>query len=282
MGAMFWKALIILVLSVAIFGTAGFFLYDIFIAPTKRAEADSALPLPTPPPDPSLAAFAAAEALFRAGDKAAARAALAEFLEDFPDSPRLDAARSLLGPLNMERLLSREDMEGKETYTVQRGDAVARIERRFKMPAELLMRVNGIPDPTKLAVGQVLLIVRPDFSIEIERDRQRVVLLDGGRFFKEYRPVAWNPSPTKLPDRVQTRVNDKIAWKEGERIAFGAKGYAEALRWVGVAQPGWTLYAEPPAAETKANKPPHGIGLSPEDASEIASLVSWGTPVTIR
>ncbi len=45
-------------------------------------------------------------------------------------------------------------------YTVQKGDNVYRIGRRFGVPAEVLVRVNQIGDVRELAVGQRLYIPR--------------------------------------------------------------------------------------------------------------------------
>lgn len=45
-----------------------------------------------------------------------------------------------------------------ETYVVQAGDSPASIAARFDTTAEAIMEANGITDPTRLEVGQVLTI----------------------------------------------------------------------------------------------------------------------------
>lgn len=45
-----------------------------------------------------------------------------------------------------------------ETYVVQAGDSPASIAAQFDTTAEAIMEANGITDPTKLEVGQVLTI----------------------------------------------------------------------------------------------------------------------------
>ena len=44
------------------------------------------------------------------------------------------------------------------THTVQRGENLFRISRRYGVTVEALMRRNGVEDPTKLAIGQRLAI----------------------------------------------------------------------------------------------------------------------------
>ncbi len=49
-------------------------------------------------------------------------------------------------------------------YTVQRGDILSRIARRFGVDMNVLARVNNIRDVNKIYVGQVLTI--PDFTTQ--------------------------------------------------------------------------------------------------------------------
>lgn len=47
---------------------------------------------------------------------------------------------------------------GSRTYTVQMGDNLFRIGLRFGVPYQQIATANGITDPTKISVGQVLII----------------------------------------------------------------------------------------------------------------------------
>ena len=47
---------------------------------------------------------------------------------------------------------------GSRTYTVQTGDNLFRIGLRFGVPYQQIATANGITDPTKISVGQVLII----------------------------------------------------------------------------------------------------------------------------
>ncbi|MFZ4827214.1 MAG: LysM peptidoglycan-binding domain-containing protein [Phototrophicaceae bacterium] len=47
---------------------------------------------------------------------------------------------------------------GSRTYTVQKGDNLFRIGLRFGVPYQQIATANGITDPTKISVGQVLTI----------------------------------------------------------------------------------------------------------------------------
>jgi len=47
---------------------------------------------------------------------------------------------------------------GEQTYVVQRGDNLFRIGLRYGCPYQTLAQYNGIPDPARINVGQVIRI----------------------------------------------------------------------------------------------------------------------------
>jgi len=47
---------------------------------------------------------------------------------------------------------------GGRTYTIQEGDTLSAVAEQFDVSVEELMEANGIEDPTRLEVGQVLVI----------------------------------------------------------------------------------------------------------------------------
>ena len=53
------------------------------------------------------------------------------------------------------------EVEARLFYTVRRGDTLVHIATRFDIDLNALVRENGIADPTKIFVGQQLLIPPP-------------------------------------------------------------------------------------------------------------------------
>ncbi|MGY9073095.1 MAG: LysM peptidoglycan-binding domain-containing protein [Acidimicrobiales bacterium] len=49
----------------------------------------------------------------------------------------------------------------RQIYTVRNGDTLVRIANRFDIDLNALVAENGIPDPTRIFVGQQLLIPPP-------------------------------------------------------------------------------------------------------------------------
>jgi len=278
------KALVILLLAAAVFGTGGYYAYVLLIRPDMMLKEDrvqqASKPAPTPTPDPSLPAFDAATALAQQKHYDEARQALEAFLTKYPASSKVNEATQLLGKVNAEQFFTPGPGADKVGYTIQKGDAIAKIERKLKTSADLIMRTNGLTDPTKLKIGQQLWVPRADFLIKIKRPLHSVVLFNHGHFFKQYESLSWRAPEGKLAN-LTAKVTEKAAWKEGARVAFGSKDYDQSYHWIILSQAAFTIFADSKDPAVKIERPNGGIGVSPEDAEEIATLVNRNTPVII-
>ena len=276
------KGIILLLLSIAVFGTGGYYSYELWVKPSValKRELDTKLIMgdPTPPPDPSLPELDSCLKLKKTGDLVATQAALESFLERNPRSTKLAVARKALGEVNTDLFFSKTPSPDKEEYVVKPGDALAKIERKLKVNNELLTRCNNLDDPRKLRVGQVLMVSHPQFSLVINRKQKTVTLLNHGKFFKEYPVKAWNAPDAKLAAPTNVRVKEKVAWKDGARVMFGTKEYMGSSHWIAFSVPGYTLYTDPAEGGVKAN----GIALGAEDMDDLSTLLALNLPVIIQ
>lgn len=279
----FLKAFILLLLAVAIFGSAAYFTYLLILKPKieLKQELDTKVLTggPTPPPDPSLPELEYCLKLKKSGELVAAKSALEAFIEHNQHSTVLPDARTALGEVNTDIFFSRIPSPDKEEYVVKPGDALAKIERKLKTNAELLTRTNNLDDPRKLRVGQVLIISHPQFSLTINRREKTVTLFNHGKFFKQYAVKSWNAPDLKTPSPGNVRVKEKIAWKNGARVSFGTKEYAGSSHWISMSASGYTLYTDPAEGGVKG---PGGIALGADDMDELSTLLALNLPVTIQ
>jgi hypothetical protein len=269
-------------LAVLIFGGAALFSYKIFIRPelVMRAERKSAA-TPVPVPDIGLPEFQAAEKLKAAGQLTEARNALTAFIQKYPSGPHVGAAQDLLGEVNISILLSDYPAPEKEEYIVRSGDVLARVATKFKSTPELIMRTNNLSG-TMLRIGQKLFISRPEFSILVQRNARLLYLLDHEHFFKRYplheEKLAGNPAA-----KVNTRVAEIMAWKNGKRIGIGSRNFLGSTRWIRLNTPGSVIYSLPDDSHQVLDIPPpaQGFGMTATDVEELSGLVNTRTAVTI-
>lgn len=286
------RILIILALAAAIFGSAGYFTWLLFIKPQEDLRMEKLLPPPPPPPDPTVPDFNKIVEMQKAGKTAEARAAFSDFVERYPESTKLNEAKNRLGEINTKLFFSNEMTPDKEVYVVKPGDVITRVANKAKTPPELIMRMNNLSG-IMLRVGQRLIIAKTNFSLVIDRKDRKVVLREDGKFFKQYSMRAEpagqgakkaTPTSGRQP-KIEGKVADKVAWLDGSRVTFADKGFENADHWIVIQPSGHSLYTdrEPGANEPKVQKPPGGgYGLPAEQMQELATLLNKNTPVTIE
>jgi len=297
-----FKLLTLMILGVLIFGSAGYFGYELFIKPGRiekvEKASEAAAVSPTPTPDPGAHDLQRLKSLLADGDHISARDGLKCWIEAHPKSPLLKDARNALGNANMALLFQPAANPSVVTYRVVKGDSLARIASKNKSNAELIQKANNLPG-IGLQIGQELLIPALTPSLELSRASKKATLFDSGGFVKEYDLISSPQAPLKPLPTINTKVLDKIATSGTKRVAFGDKAYAQSDRMILLAgnpsiigvdlQP--TNSAPPPSpgvtATNASSSPtpfplPPGYVLSKEDLLEIFPLVSRNTPVIIH
>ena len=284
--------LFLFILALLIFGSAGYFGYELFIKPaqTEKMEraAQIAAPAPTATPDPGAPEF---QRLQTAGKIEESRDGLNAWVNNNPKSPLLDEARHLLGADNMS-LLFQPGGTNLVTYTVVKGDSLARIAARHQSNAELIQRANQLPN-INLQIGQQLVIPSLKISLLIDRSAKTLTLLDHDTFLTEYKLLSAPPAPSQ-EETKNSKVLDKVCIVKNKRVAFGEKAYPLSERSIMLVQsppivalpPASSPSATPANSSTMSAPPqapmPGGYVLSSGDLLEIFPLVSRNTPVIIH
>ena len=302
-----FKTVILLLLGLLIFGSGGYFGYQLFIKPgrmEKKERAAAIAATPTPTPDPGAHELQRLKSLRASGDNVGARDGLKAWISTHPQSPFLKEARHELGLANYTLLFQSTGNPEVITYTVIKGDSLAKIAAKQKSNAELIQKANSLPG-ISLQIGQQLSIPSLKTSLELDRSAKSLTLLEQGTFVKEYALLSSPVAPSKPVPAINTKVLDKIASAGSKRVAFGDKAYAQSERIVLLAGNSSIVGVEPTppaipplnpstpndkpltkasvttAASTASTFPP-GYVLSKEDLLEIFPLVSRNTPVIIH
>lgn len=316
-----FKLFTLLILGLLIFGTASYFAYELFIKPNraekKEKAAAAAAPKGTPTPDPGAQELNRLKGLQGAGKTVEARDGLKAWIAAHPQSPLLKEARNHLGSCNMTLLFQPADNPSLITYTVVKGDSLAKIAAKHQSNAELIQKANALPN-INLQIGQQLVVPTLKPSLELDRQTKTLSLLDSGTYVKEYSLLSV-PAASKTPSTTTSKVLDKVATAGSKRVAFGDKAYAQSDRIIILTgSPAIVGYSVPTTAPVPMPAPstnpavtnasgtnavattvvtnaaavaapnpspapmPGGYVLSTEDLLEIFPLVSRNTPVIIH
>lgn len=305
-----FKTLTLLILGSLIFGSAGYFGYILFIKPSRaerreKAAAASA-PAPTATPDPAITEFERLKKLQASGNTPTVRDGWNAWVAANPRSPLLPEGRRQLGVVNMALFFNPAENQSLITYTVVKGDSLAKIAAKHHSNAELIQKANQLPG-INLQIGQQLVIPELKLTLELDRTAKSLTLLNNGTYLREYLLLS-APAAPATPANITTRVLDKSAISGSKRIAFGDKAYASSEKIILIAQAP-SIVAAPelpavpsatPAAQGGTNAStqsvatpapsappmppsmPGGYVLSGADLQEIFALVSRNTPVIIH
>lgn len=125
-----------------------------------------------------------AEEKIKGGDLVAARQILSRALASAKTETERAPLRQRLGALNDDLVFSPKVYPGDtfvETYTVQSGDALAKIASKRDLATDwrLIQRVNRLSNPNRISVGQKLKLVRGPFHAVVTKSAYRLDLYMG-------------------------------------------------------------------------------------------------------
>lgn len=205
-----------------------------------------------------------------------------QILDTSKDEAVREEAETMLGEVHILLVFSPHPMPEKVDYTIQRGDTLAVLARRFGTTIDLIQRGNRMTG-SMIRVGDRLRILQGDFSVEVSKTRNDLVLRLNDRFFKRYRVGTGEYHRT--PEGT-FKITDRIAqptwWRpDGRAIPFGSDENLLGTHWLSINVPGYGLHGtwEPESIGYQSSA--GCVRLLNEDIEELYTLLPVGVPVVI-
>ena len=260
-------------------------------APASEGAATNAAPELTASDlnDPGRQLIGQCRALRSDGSLAEARSKCYEALAQSGDAVVRAEAESLLGLINIELLFSPAPMPEKEEYSVQAGDSLDRIARKFKTTVDLIAKGNLLKSHV-IRPGDRLRVFKGVFAIAVSKAGNDLVLSADGKFIKRYRvgtgQFGKTPAGTFV---IVDKIVDPPWWRpDGKVIPFGDKENVLGTRWMSIAAVEGTEHAAGYGIhgtwedDTIGKQASAGcIRMHNPDVEELFILVPAGTRVTI-
>ncbi len=126
-----------------------------------------------------------------------------------------------------------------ELYRVKPGEVFEKIGKKYKVPSELLMRINGIKRAKSLQAGQTIKVIKGPFHVKIYRSTFTMDLYLGNQLFiKSYR-IGLGTKETETPTgRWRVKSGGKLIepqWYDeetGKTHVAGDPEYPLGSRWI--------------------------------------------------
>jgi tetratricopeptide (TPR) repeat protein len=202
-----------------------------------------------------------------------------------PNSPALSDAEFLIGDINMRALKSSTPGPGDDSYEIKKGDSLWGLEKKLKVPADLLIAINGL-NPHALSVGDQIKVPRVDFSIVIEKAQRTLTLRNHAKFLKKYK-VGINRDDAVLPAgeyRIEQKSEKGYDWtdpKTNQTVKPGDPNNPYGSRFLSLRRDvGIHGTNEPDKVGTYI---PRGtVSMTNQDIEELYGLVQVKTPVSVK
>lgn len=155
----------------------------------------------------------------------------------------LVAVKKLLAELSKKWLFSRDKFPGDaltSLYKVQPGDRLADIGKKYKVPYEILMKINDIKRPELLRAGRTIKVIQGPFHVKIYRSTYTLDLYLGNKtYVKSFRVGLGELGKDTPSGGWRVRTNGKLVsppWPspEGRMIYPEDSDYPLGSRWIGM------------------------------------------------
>lgn len=167
---------------------------------------------------------------------------------------------------------------GDTTYTIQPGDNLTKIARKYGTTVELLRVANGIRGDM-IRAGQKLRIPKAAFSVLVDKSQNTLTLKNSEEVVKVYRCSTGRDGITPVGTfRIVNRMVDPV-WKG--IVPPGDPENPLGTRWLGFDLPQYGIHGtnEP---ETIGQAVTDGcVRLANNDVEELFTLLPEGTSVTV-
>jgi len=143
-------------------------------------------------------------------------------LSEWYGDPRLAADESrrlteLLSQLAGTVVYSRQHLL-EPPHVVQPGDSLEKIARTYNVPWQLLVKINGLRDPSDLELGRQLKVVRGPFHAVVDLSRYELTLMLDGRYAGRFAIGIGRDCP-QLEGRylVRSKTTDPTSYDANQR-----------------------------------------------------------------
>lgn len=230
--------------------------------------------------DPGELAFERATELLATSQFEEARRQLKLIVGTYPGAKAAVEARRILGEINLDELLSRDHMDGKQLHVVKRGEGYTVLARKYETTMDCIMHINNMQRLETLRPGDELVMLPLQFNVKIDVERKQLSLMDEGHFLKSY-PLVRVKSRAKLSGTVRSKIDQKFGLSaRGNKVSpTSPDSYRPSKKVLILAHHNLRIRQD---SEADEEDPGSGFFVSPSDMEELALLLRVGNEVEVR
>lgn len=228
-----------------------------------------------------------ADKYLKEGKKYEARNSLSDLFINKKIPEKQEEIKERLDKLNEELIFSPLASPDASMYTVQPGDSLARIAKRYNTNYELIMKMNG-KVPNRLNIGDQLKILTGKTKILISKSNFTLTLLLNEHYVKQYRIATGKNDKTPVGTfEVKNKMKEPVWYSpDGGVFSYGHKENVLGTRWIGFKDKpdlrGYGIHGTT-QPETIGTESSNGcIRMLNSDVEELYDFVTLNTEIVIQ
>ena len=217
----------------------------------------------------------------KTGDLLKSRDIYREMIIQYPQASDINDLQKELWDLNLAIIASPIETHQSEIYTIEPGDTLGKIARKFGTTIELIKRRNHL-EHSRIIAGHTLSVWLGAFSIVIDKSENTLTFKNGDEVVKIY-PVSTgknNSSPVG-EFTIKDRYADPVWFHKGDVVAARDPKNFLGTRWLGFDLPKYGIHGTIEPERIGKQVSSGCIRMRNEDVQELYDFVPIGTRVTI-
>ena len=210
-----------------------------------------------------------------------ARDAYQAILRNYPNVDNILEVQDRIGPINTQILFSNILTDKDVTYTVNPGDTLGGIAKKFGTTVELIKKANSLSSDTIKAYSK-LKVSKIKYKILADKSQNSLTLLADDEFFKAYRVSTGENNCTPVGAfKIVNRIADPVWYTQGAIVPAESPDNILGTHWLGLSAPGYGIHGtlDPKSIGTQATK--GCVRMLNEEVEELYTIVPVGTEVAI-
>jgi LysM repeat protein len=255
-------------------------------APTPAPPAPEPVPVVAPPPAPPVnhAARQLAESreLLKGDRCLQARELCLQVIEKNKDGAARTEAEALLGEIHTLLAFSKRPMPEKTDYTVQTGDTLGGLAKKFTTTKEMIRKSNNFSGDV-IRVGDRFRLLGAKWAVTVSKNHNDLVVTMNDKFFKRYHVGTgqYSMTPTGTFSIVSRLEHPTWYRAGGAPIPFGDTNNVLGTHWISLDIPHYGIHGTWETNTIGKQSSQGCIRLLNAQVEELYVLLPEGTPVTI-
>ena len=191
-------------------------------------------------------------------------------------------AEGLLGEINVTLAFSKRPMPEKTDYTVQVGDTLGGLAKKFTTTKEMIRHSNSFTGDV-IRVGDRFRVLGAKWAVEVNKNRNDLLVTMNDKFFKRYRVGTGQYSMTPTGTfHVVSRIEHPTWYRAGATpVPYGDTNNVLGTHWISLDIPHYGIHGTWETNTIGQQSSQGCIRLLNSNVEELYILLPEGTPVTI-